>query len=60
MSGLQPISSSVPKPSASGLRMHDYAICASGPGGAACSGCSLVVECTDSCDDDEPCSYWRG
>ena len=34
MYGLQPISSSVPKPSASGLRMHDYAIRAGGPGGA--------------------------
>jgi len=35
MYGLQPISSSVPNPSASGLRTHDYAIRAGGPGGAA-------------------------
>ena len=35
MYALQPISSSVPNPSASGLRMHDYAIRAGGPGWAA-------------------------
>ena len=49
---LQPISSSVPNPSASGPRAHGYAIRAGGPGGAAVQ----VAECADSCDDDEPCS----
>jgi hypothetical protein len=55
---LQPISSTVHNPSASGPRMHDYAIRVGGAGAAAVQVAPWVVDCADSCDGD-PCGYWK-